>query len=200
MKSTELTPEQPRPIVRRISARPLAALVLASCSFSASGGVSLTPTVRMDRWDVQSIAVALRSERAGICPRESVQLAVFAEADHRKRDKHKRLETWAGQRGGGLGHMGFEEFSYTLTGGELDPRTGWFTPNPDMLATAATGFGFEVRYKREPDVAPASKRVAPIYDCVSWLGASGPAGAGGSYGAAGAVGNDGTSGSESSAG
>ncbi len=169
---------------------------VGACSFE----IALTPTVRMEKWNVSTITVALRSDKASICPREPVQLAVFADADHRKRDKHKRLETWAGKRGGGFGHVGFEEFSYRVSGGEINPRTGWFIPDRDMLATAARGFAFEVTYKREPDVAPASVRFPPAYDCVSWLGGSGRGGDDGVSGSAGAPGSSGSWGGDSRAG
>lgn len=179
--------------------RLLAVLGLAACSFSGSASVSLAPAVRMDRWDVQSIALGLRSEQAAICPREPVQLAVFAEADHRKREKHKRLETWQGKRGA-IGRMSFTEFVFTIAGGDLDPSTGWFTPKADMLATATSGFTFEARYKREPDVAPARIRVAPRYDCVQWIGGSGVVGASGAWGMPGNAGSSGDMGDEDSAG
>src|SRR5262245_3785014 len=48
-------------------------------------------TVNMDKWQVKKISLGLR-EQTNICPRRSVQLAVFAEADHKKRkNKSKKL-------------------------------------------------------------------------------------------------------------
>lgn len=178
----------------------LGALVLGACSWSFRA--ELVPTIRMEKWNVRSIAVELRSGADAICPREPVQLAIFAEADHVQRDRHKRLSTWAGgpRSAPGLGHMGFEEFEYTVGGGTIDPRTGWFTPRADVLATAASGFAIGVRYKRQPEVLPISMRVRPRYDCITLAGGWGEPGLGGAYGSSGDGGASGDGGSDGAPG
>ncbi len=47
----------------------------------------------MDKWEVQKMTVDIRQEQKAICPGQNVQLAVFADAKHKKRkDKTKQLQ------------------------------------------------------------------------------------------------------------
>ena len=158
-------------------------------------------TVNMDKWQVKKISLGLR-EQSSICPRRSVQLAVFAEADHKKRkNKSKKLETWSGdQSKSRIGKMGFEEFEFTIGGGQLDPKTGMFVPNPDVLATAASGFTIAAKYKRDGKVDPAKVDYAPSYDCITFAGGSGPSGPMGESGPSGNSGAAGAGGDSTKAG
>jgi hypothetical protein len=151
-------------------------------------------TVNMDRWQVRKIELGLR-EGTSICPRRPVQLAVFADAKHKKRDKTKKFQTWKGDPASAnrIGKMGFEEFEITATGGQLDAATGIFVPNPDVLATAATGFDVKVSYKREK-IEPAATTYAPTYDCITFAGMPGMMGPSGEMGPMGNSGASGASG------
>ncbi|MBC8068778.1 MAG: hypothetical protein IAG13_10635, partial [Deltaproteobacteria bacterium] len=159
-------------------------------------------TVDMDRWQVKKISLGLREQDA-ICPRAPVQIAVFADADHKKRkDKSKKLETWKGDAAGAnrIGKMGFEEFEFTLSGGELDPKTGVFVPNPDLLATAVSGFSIAAKYKRDAKVETTKVDYAPSYACITWAGSAGMSGPTGEMGPSGNSGAAGQGGDSSKAG
>lgn len=193
--SGAMNPERrgPRLLLRAPLGGVLAAALLAAPGcFLAIDAIKHT-TVNMDKWDVSTIEVGLRGE--GICPRSPVQLVVFANAKHVERDKTKRLETWAGDaRSSRVGKMGFEEFTLTIDGGSFDAESGWFTPNPDVLATAASGFTIEAKYKRQQHVPAVKQVVPPSYACITDGGVAGPAGAGGDVGASGNGGSSGGSG------
>lgn len=175
-----------------------AALLGASGCFLAIDAIKHT-TVNMEKWDVSTIELGLRGE--GICPRAPVQLAVFANAKHVERDKTRRFETWAGDnRSSRVGKMGFEEFALSIDGGTLDAESGWFTPNPDVLATAASGFTMEAKYKRQAHVPGVKQVLPPSYACITVGGASGGAGLGGDSGVAGNGGSSGGSGGQDATG
>lgn len=154
-------------------------------------------STNMNRWKVEKLQLGVRGD--SVCARGSVQLGVFADAQHKKRaKKHKRLETWTDPEKR-LGKMGFEEFVFTVKNGELDPTTGMFTPNDDMLATV-DGFAFTAKYKKDPKLAPASVEVAPDYGCIAVAGSAGPAGDDGDAGEDGERGDSGEGGSEDTPG
>src|SRR5690349_4953412 len=181
------------------TARTLLAGMLLVGSLSVSGcglfGLAVDSakknTVNMDRWQVRKIELGLR-EGTSICPRRPVQLVVFADAKHKKRDKTKKFETWKGDPASAnrIGKMGFEEFELGAQGGALDPATGIFVPNTDVLATAVTGFPIEAKYKREK-VEASAVTYAPTYDCITFAGMTG---APGSMGETGPMGNSGATG------
>ncbi len=157
-------------------------------------------TVNMDNWNVSRITLGLRGD--GICPRAPVQLALSAAARHVARDKAKTFETWAGdaQAASRIGKLGFDEFTLTVDGGNVDAESGWFTPNPDVLATASSGFRLEAIYKRQNEVAPAKRALPPSYACITGGGVSGPDGPGGATGRPGNAGVAGQSGGSDASG
>ncbi|MBC8071351.1 MAG: hypothetical protein IAG13_23700, partial [Deltaproteobacteria bacterium] len=157
-------------------------------------------STNMDKWEVKSMKMGIRAER--MCPRGAVQLAIFADAQHKKRHKKtKQLETWveAGEETNKMGKIGFEEFVFTSTNGTLDPANGMFEPNPDMLATV-DGFAFTAKYKRNAKLEPASVRLAPDYGCFTEAGGPGARGETGEPGEPGEEGEDGDNGGEESPG
>jgi hypothetical protein len=185
-----------RPVLRR-GVLTITLLAVPGC-FLAIDAIKHT-TVNMEKWDVSRIAVGLRGE--GICPRARVQLVVFADAKHVERDKTRRFETWAGDAGSSrVGKMGFDEFVLAVDGGSLDVETGWFTPNPDVLATAATAFTIDARYKRQAHVPAVQQVVPPSYACITDGGIVGDAGMGGDAGPSGNGGSSGGSGGTDSTG
>jgi hypothetical protein len=157
-------------------------------------------TVNMERWRVSKIELGLR-DGTSICPRKPVQLVVFADAKHHKRDKQKKFETWKGDPASAnrIGKMGFEEFELTAEGGALDPATGIFVPNTDVLATAVTGFPISAKYKREK-VEPSAVTYTPTYDCITFAGMGGAPGPMGDMGPSGNSGASGAGGDSTKAG
>jgi hypothetical protein len=194
---------------KRIALRLLGTALAASLATVALPGCGVITLIvqaakkrstNMDHWEVKSLKLGLRAE--SMCPRGSVQLAIFADAQHKKRHKRtKRLETWidAGEGSNRMGKMGFEEFVFTSTNGTLDPANGRFEPNPDMLATVE-GFAFSAKYKRDPKLEPASERFAPNYGCFTEAGSPGEHGDTGEPGEEGDDGRNGDGGGDEAPG
>ncbi len=149
----------------------------------------------MDKWEVQKMTVDIRQEQKAICPGQNVQLAVFADAKHKKRkDKTKQLQTANGTAElGRMGKMGFDEFKFETTDGTIDEK-GFFHANPDVVATVD---GFEIRttYLRAPEKFAFVNEYKPTYDCMTQSGAVGAGGDGGSSGVSGDNGQMGSGGS-----
>ncbi len=74
-------------------ALPLAGVVWAPSGCAMAIRAITHKSVNMDKWDVQTLKMALRSGKHTVCPRETVQLALVADVKHVKRDKRKTLET-----------------------------------------------------------------------------------------------------------
>jgi hypothetical protein len=155
-------------------------------------------TINMEHWELKSLQLGLRGDAsAGICPGSSVQVAIVGDAQHKKRKKEKRLETWSGDAAGAnrSGKMSFAEFEISVAGGRID-ENGWFTTSPDMIATAISGFDVKAVYKRDRKLADA-KHFPPSYACITWAGV---VGAGGVAGYMGQEGNYGSEGGEGGVG
>lgn len=186
-----------------------AALALLTLALSASGCSSLVAvmsggvrksSVNMEKWELTKMDVSLQGGARSICPRAPVQMSIVAEAKHKKRDKVKTMETWAGdpERAVRIGKMGFESFDFATEGGEVD-ENGYFHPSPDMLATAG-GYKIGTKYKEKPDSLTSDKAYVPTYDCVVAGGMSASSGQSGPGGATGESGASGDSGSSEKAG
>ncbi|MBK6922663.1 MAG: hypothetical protein IPH07_35060 [Deltaproteobacteria bacterium] len=156
---------------------------------------------KLDHWEVSKITLGLRDAK-GICARGGVQLAVYADAQHKRRKgKHKRLETWSlADEGKHAGKLDFEEFGFTAEGGEVDLETGAFVPGSDMLANELSGFTITASYPRERKVAPSTLRFEPSYDCITHAGSFGEFGSSGRGGATGSMGKSGDGGGDSAPG
>jgi hypothetical protein len=172
--------------------------------FAASGcgmmaaviGSASKRTVNMDKWEMESMRVSLRSDTPdSICPRQPVQMAIFARVQHKKRDKQKQLETWsaAPDKPMRLGKMGFDEFEFASEQGTVDEQ-GYFSPDPDVLATASSGFEITTTYRGGATPIQEVKRFVPTYECIEVVGGPGAPGRAGSMGATGASGERGDSG------
>jgi hypothetical protein len=159
-------------------------------------------TVNLDKYEVQTMRADIRRTEKAICPREPVQMAVFATAEHKKRkNKTKDLETWAGdpQSTNRIGKMGFGDFEFGSQQGTVD-ENGFFHPNPDVLATADSGFKITTAYKTDPAKFYFENDYKPDYRCISAVGGQGAFGEPGMTGAMGASGQNGSGGSSEKAG
>jgi hypothetical protein len=170
------------------------ALATPGCGiFGAITTAAKKNTVNMEKWEVQTMRVDIRSDAKAICPGRPVQMAVFADAKHKKRkNKQKTLETWEGDPDRSrIGKMGFDQFEFTSVQGSID-ENGFFHPSDDMIATAASGFEIATKYKADPKKFSFTNAYKPTYDCVTLGGSAGP---GGQTGNSGPSGNSGAAGS-----
>lgn len=157
-------------------------------------------TVDLSKADVQSMSVDIRKERKTICPREQVQMAVFAEAVLEGEKDKKSLETWAGRGGVSKNDkIDFVDFAFHSDQGQFD-KDGWFSPQDDLLSTAGKEFEIKTVYKRQPDKFSFLTKYKPDYQCIKGGGKGGQAGTAGSAGPGGDSGKDGELGSDSQGG
>lgn len=157
-------------------------------------------TVDLEGADVRSMGVDLRKEEKTICPRERVQMAVFAEVVLKGESQVSKLETWAGTgQENRNGKLDFSDFAFHSDAGTFD-ENGWFSPTSDLTKTAGREIQIDTVYRRRPDKFTFKTGYKPDYRCIHSGGASGEAGPAGEAGAAGQTGESGSSGSSTSAG
>ena len=159
-------------------ARALLALVLVA---SASGcgffrRLAGNDTISLEKAEVKSMAVDLRRQQKTICPREPVQMAVFAEVVLEGDKSAKQLETWAGHDANKNDKLDFVDFAFHSEQGKFD-RDGWFAPNPNLLATAGKEFEIRSVFKRRPDKFSFTTTYKPDYSCITGAGGSASPGA-----------------------
>jgi hypothetical protein len=165
-------------------------------------GAAKKKTVNMDKYEIQTMRADIRRTEKAICPREPVQMAVFATGEHKKRKKKKtkELETWSGDPSTNrIGKMGFDEFEFGSDQGTVD-ENGFFHPVADVLATADSGFKITTAYKENPGKFYFENEYKPDYRCITAVGGQGPHGEAGMSGSMGASGQSGSSGSSEKAG
>lgn len=177
--------------------------VLALLSFGCgllggpgSSGRSERATLDMARWELTKISVEVVGEPTTLCPGQSVQLSIVAEAKHRERDKVRLVQTYEGNRPG-LGarnKLGFDSFALRSGQGRFGPH-GWYAPSEDPFVSVE-GFTLEVEHTPNPKLA-ATLNYKPSYDCVRQGGGGGPAGTPGRSGSGGASGERGKYGGSS---
>ena len=194
--------------ISRISsvARPLLLL-----STLAIGGSSLAgchfwnrlwgkDTVDVSKADIKSMSVDIRKERKTICPREPVQMAVFADLIPDGETEKKSYETWAGRGNVNKNDkLDFVEFAFHSDLGGFD-RDGWFAPNADLLASTDKEFEIQTVFKKQPDKFSFTTKYKPDYQCIKSGGKAGQEGNSGSSGPQGESGHMGQSGSTSQSG
>ena len=157
-------------------------------------------TIELEKADIKSMSVDIRKDQKTICPREPVQMAVFAEAVLEGEKEAKSLETWAGRGSVNKNDkLDFVEFAFHSELGAFDGE-GWFAPNASLLATAGKEFEIQTVYKKRPDQFSFTTKYKPDYVCIKGGGKHGQAGPGGSHGSSGSPGHDGQLGSTSQAG
>lgn len=156
--------------------------------------------VSLEKADVKSMSVDLRRQKKTICPREPVQMAVFAEVVLDGDSKAKQVETWAGRGSVNKNDkMDFEDFAFHSDQGAFD-RDGWFSPNPNVLVTAGKEFEIKSVFRRRPDKFTFTTTYKPDYTCIKSGGGGGAGGGSGNSGSSGASGREGQMGSSSQAG
>jgi uncharacterized membrane protein YgcG len=189
----------------RISSSSRALVVLTLLGASATGchlwnRIWGKDTVDLSKANVQSMSVDLRKDRKTICPREQVQMAVFADVILEGDKDKKSFETWAGKGSVNKNDkLDFVEFAFHSDLGAFD-KDGWFAPNADLLQSTDKEFEIKTVYKRQPDKFSFTTKYKPDYQCIKSGGKDGQAGGAGSSGSSGQSGHDGQSGSSSQAG
>jgi hypothetical protein len=189
-------------MVSSTSARLLMGLVVlastSGCGFFRR--LAGNDTISLEKAEVKSMAVDLRRQNKTICPREPVQMAVFAEIVLDGDKSAKQVETWTGHGEANKNDkLDFVEFAFHSEQGKFD-RDGWFDPNPNLLATAGKEFEIKSVYRRRPDKFSFTTTYKPDYSCIKGAGGNGAAGSVGNTGSEGSAGRDGSSGSTSSGG
>ncbi len=179
----------------------LCLLPLAGCAqiFGAiSKSTNKAKAVNMDNWEVLKMKVDLRADDKRICPGQPVQMIAVADLKHKKRDKTKTVSTSEGERQQ-INALEFSLFEFSSEQGTFN-EFGVFSPNPNVLATAASGFKLDTKYLRDPAKFSFNNEYKPSYDCITRAGAFGPGGPSGSSGAMGSSGSSGSGGSSSDPG
>lgn len=176
----------------------LLATTLAGCgAFRRLAG---NDVVVLEKADVRAMAVELRRPVKTICPREDVQMAVFADVVLEGENAPKRVETWQGRGSVDKNDkLDFDEFAFQSPHGRFDGQ-GWFAPDRNLLSTAGTEFQIVTQFKRRPDKFTLKTTYRPDYACIKTGGAPGKAGAAGAEGQAGPAGTPGAAGSDARSG
>lgn len=176
-------------------------LVLAIVVSSLSGAgcaacrrLAGNDTIVLEKAEVKSMSVDIRRQQKTICPREPVQLAIFADVVLDGEKAPKSVETWAGREGVNKNDkLDFADFAFQSTQGTVD-AAGWFNPNPNVLASAGREFEIKTVYRRRPDKFTFSTTYKPDYACIKDTGQPGAPGGDGSAGGAGGSGGSGSPG------
>lgn len=151
-------------------------------------------TVDLEKADVRAMGVDIRKAQKTICPRERVQMAVFADVVLQGKEGLRKFETWeGGPNANRNGKLDFADFAFASDAGSFDPD-GWFTPHPSLLATAAREMEITTAYRRRPDKFTFKTSYKPDYDCIKEQGKDGPPGIAGAPGSAGTRGTAGSTG------
>ncbi|MGH7296033.1 MAG: hypothetical protein ACRELB_13915, partial [Polyangiaceae bacterium] len=157
-------------------------------------------TVDLSKADIKSMSVDIRKERKTICPREQVQMAVFADLIPDGEKDKKSYETWAGRGSVNKNDkLDFVDFAFQSDLGAFD-KDGWFQPKADLLATTDKEFEIKTVFKKQPDKFSFTMKYKPDYQCIKGGGKGGEAGNDGSSGPSGEGGHDGQLGSDSQSG
>ena len=187
------------------SSRTLLALVAVTALSSATGCAALrrlagNDTINLEKAEVKTMSVDIRRQQKTICPRDSVQMAIFADVVLDGDKAAKQVETWQGRQGVNKNDkLDFVEFAFQSDEGAFD-RDGWFAPNHDLQATVGKEFSIKSVYRRRPDKFSFTTTYKPDYSCIKEGGAGGSAGREGPEGSDGSSGKGGQSGSSSSSG
>jgi hypothetical protein len=177
--------------IARAIVPPLLILVAGCAFFRKLGGKD---TVRLDKADVRSMSVDIRKQQKTICPREPVQMAVFANVVLDASEGVKGVETWQGRgQVSKNGKLDFADFAFSSSEGVFD-QDGWFSPQPNLSATVGREFWITAVYRRRPDQFTFKTNYKPDYDCIRQTGKDGGPGHPGHAGAPGSSGSTGSAG------
>jgi hypothetical protein len=157
--------------------------------FSALSGGDIAAVARradMDKYDVESIDLAVPGNAWTICPGRSTEFTVLATARHEKKGETVTLETAReGETGkSNKGKMDLTEFAMEARGGRVE--RGVFHATHEWWNTLN---GYDIRATFRTDTSKVvEKHFDPIYSCIKGVGGSG---AGGEPGQGGAHGSEG---------
>jgi len=172
-----------------------AALALPGCG--AVRSIAGINTVHLEQARVDSMQVDLADGATAICPRERVQMHVVAGAQLPRQPAPLLYETWRGSNGTRRnGMLDFRNFAFNSEQGRFD-ELGWFTPDPDVLATIDGGFAIGATLLHPTAQLARTLHYPARYDCIGSIGAPGGPGAAGRdgvYGDSGGRGRDGRDG------
>ena len=97
------------------------------------------------------MSVDIRRQQKTICPREPVQMAIFADVVLDGDKSAEAARDVAGPQGVNKNDkLDFVDFAFHSEQGKFD-RDGWFAPNPNVLATAGKEFEIKSVFSRRPD-------------------------------------------------
>lgn len=157
-------------------------------------------TIDLSHAQVNGMKMGVRRPGATICPRAPVQMAVLADLQLAGENAPRQVETYeGGEASSWNGRMTFDEFAFSSLQGRVD-QNGFFSPDPDVIRTASTGFVIRGVYRRQPDKLNTSQMFRPDYACIRSGGARGQAGDAGAWGVGGAGGAAGSDGSNQAVG
>jgi hypothetical protein len=191
--------------MHRSHARALLAVVALTSLSSVTGCGALrrlagNDTVNLEKAEVKSMSVDIRRQQKTICPRDNVQMAIFADVVLDGDKAPKPVETWQGKGSVNKNDkLDFVDFAFQSDQGTFD-RDGWFAPNHDLLTTVSKEFSIKSVYRRRPDKFSFTTTYKPDYSCIKEGGGGGGAGKEGPAGGDGSSGKSGASGSSSSSG
>ena len=195
---TRANPYILRPEVLLVGLGLFTAVPLAGCGFFRR--LAGNDTVSLEKADVKSMAVDVRKQQKTICPREDVQMAIFAEVALEGEKQAKPFETWQGKGSVNKNDkLDFSEFAFNSEQGRVD-GDGWFKPNPNVLSTVGKEFSIKTVYKRRPDKFSFTTTYKPDYTCIKGGGKTGTPGTSGNGGSTGRQGQSGQGGSATAGG
>lgn len=190
-------------MARFVSASSLV-VVVALTSLSTGCGalrrLAGNDTVNLEKAEVKTMSVDIRRQQKTICPRDNVQMAIFADVVLDGDKAAKPVETWQGKGSVNKNDkLDFVDFAFQSDQGTFD-RDGWFAPSHDLLATVSKEFSIKSVYRRRPDKFSFTTTYKPDYSCIKEGGGGASGGAEGPSGSDGSSGKGGASGSSSSTG
>jgi hypothetical protein len=164
---------------------------LAGCTFftnltGSMGGGRLDGAafaVDMEKYEVESIALRVDGLDATMCPGQSANFTVVAQAKKKKSGARVELQTAAAWASAAevRGKMDLTEFAMSGKGGV--PDRGSFRPASSPF-TALLGYDLRATYRGDT-TKTVTRHFDPVYTCVQQIGRSGgtgPEGQGGAYG------------------
>jgi hypothetical protein len=166
------------------------ALASSGCAiFSAlSGGeaAAIAQRANMDKYDVESIDLAMEGTEGTLCPGTSTAFTVLATARDKKKGGSITLETAReGETGkSNKGKMDLTEFAMEGRGGRVE--RGVFHTTSDWWTTLK---GYDIRARLRTDTSKViEKHFDPSYACIRGIGSGGAEGPSGEPGMPGAEG------------
>lgn len=151
-------------------------------------------TIQLQDAQVSAMETDIGPGVSTICPRQPVQMHVAVTARLAREPAPAGYETWHGGTGTRRnGMLDFRNFAFSSAHGRFD-EMGWFTPNPDVLASVDSGFAISTRLLHPRAQLAQSRHYLADYGCIVSVGTPGGPGERGRDGSGGSDGRDGRSG------